>query len=242
MRFTLLMAGLLCFNLLNAQDTLKLLVDNPEPRIGDKVRLSLSFNFFTDELKNQLNDEIEMTNSSSLFGDQSDKFTRVIEFTKAGKHTVGPFRFDFNGRVITTDSIVIDVAKKLPFEEGVWIRLTSDREGNRFLIVEQLIKNKSDYSKNTDGLSYILGGEMDDKTEFVEIEEILEPGVRINYRQSNSTKRTNDSDDFAPRLLYSFKMYQIEFDEGYNETFILKKKHLKNFPKKTSFTEINISK
>ena len=237
------MAGLLCFNLLSAQDTLRLLVDNPEPRIGDKVELSFSFNFFTDELKNQLDDEVEMTNSSSVFGGQSDKFTRVIEFKRAGKHTIGPFKFDFNGRIIMTDSIVIDVAEKLPFEEGIWIRLTSDQEGNNFLIVEQLIENESDYSKNKDEFSYTVGGNMDDKTEFAEIEEVSENGVEINFRQSRSNTRTNDSDDiFAPGLSYSFKKYQIEFDNDYNGTFTLKKKHLKNFPKNTSYTEINISK
>lgn len=243
MRFIFLMAGLLCFNLLSAQDTLRLLVDNPEPRIGDEVELSFSFNFFTDDLKSQLSDEIEMTNSSSVFGGQSDKFTRVIEFKRAGKHKIGPFKFDFNGRMIMTDSIVITVAEKLPFEEGVWIRLTSDQEGNKFLIVEQLIKNQSDYSENEDGFSYTVGGKMDDNTEFVEIDEIKENGVKINFRQSRSNTRTNDSDDiFAPGLSYSFKMYQIKFDENYDGTFTLKKKHLKNFPKKTSFTEINISK
>lgn len=243
MRSILFALALLCFNLLSAQDTLKLAVDNPGPRVGDEVELSFSFDFFSDHLKSQLNSEVEMKSSLSAFGSNSDKLIRRIEFTKQGKRTIGPFKFGFNGKTLTTDSISFDVAEKLPFEEGVWIRLISDYQDNKLLIVEQLVKNESDYSDNKNGFSYTIGGKMDEKTELVEIEEVSENGLEITFRSSKSKTRTKDGGDtYAAGLTYSFKKYQIEFDESFDGPFTLKKKHLINLPKKTSFDNIVISR
>lgn len=184
-----------------------------------------------------------MTNSFSVFGDSNDKFIRVIEFMNKKKYTVGPFKFDFNGKAILTDSIIIDVVEKLPFKEGVWIRYISDNNENKFLVVEQLIKNELNYSEDKDELSFTITNKIDDKTEFVEIEEISENGIKVNLKQTKNNIRTKDSNDiFAPGLSFSFKKYQVELNESYDGTFKLKKKHLKNFPKKTSFTEIIITK
>ena len=243
MKNILLIIGILCFNLLKAQDTLKLTIDNPEPRVGDKVELSFLFNFFTEDLKGQLNDDIILSNFPDFFGSQNDNFTKTIEFTKTGFKTIGPFKFDFNGRTIITDSIIIDVAEKLPFKEGLWIRLTSDHEGGRFLIIEQLITNKSDYTQNERGTTYTIGGKLNENIEFTEIEEINEDGIKIEFRQSKSNTVTNNSEDFStPGLTYSYKKYEVKFHEEFNDTFILKKKNLKNFPKKVSFSNIEIKR
>lgn len=244
MRYLLIIAGLICLNLLNAQDTLNLTLSNPEPRVGDKVELSFSFSFFTDDLENQIDDEIVMTASSSIYGISSnDKFIRMLEFTRTGKHTIGPFKFDFNGKMIVTNSIIVNVAEELPFEEGVWIRLTSDKEGNKFLILEQLVNNTSDYSKEGNTTSYTVGGKLDENFEFAEIEPISEDGIRINFKMSKSNTRTRDNGDvYAPGLSYSFKKYQIEFDEGFDKTFVLKKKHLKYLPKNVRFSKIEIKR
>ncbi|GAB5524838.1 MAG: hypothetical protein Roseis2KO_27100 [Roseivirga sp.] len=242
MRYLSIIIGLLAFNLLSAQSTLELSIDNPEPRIGDKVELSFSFSFFIDEIRTQLSDDMVMTNAANIFGTGSDKFTRVLEFKRTGKHTVGPFKFDFNGKTIITDSINIDVAEELPFEEGLWIRLTSDQSGNKFLIVEQLVGNQSDYTEKENGFAYTVGGKLDEGTEFAEIEDLYEDGVTISFKQSRSNTRTSDQGDvFAAGLSYSFKKYKVEFDEGFNGVFTLKKKHLKNLPKKTSFKKLEIN-
>ncbi len=241
MKYLFFTIGLLCFNVLSAQDTLKLSVTNAEPRIGEKIQLSFSFEFFSDDLKSQLNDGIEMTSSMHVYGMQNDKFTRSLEFTKTGKHTIGPFTFDFNGKTIVTDSIVVNVAEKLPFKEGVWIRLISDQEGNKFLIVEQQIQNKSDVSKSKNGFSQTVGGKLDDKAEFVEIMDVSEPTIKISFRLGNVNTRMNDEDMLAPGFTYSLKKYVVTLDEDYDGDFTLTKKHLKNLPKKTPFTEIEIT-
>ena len=242
-KFLLLITGLFCFNFLSAQDTLKLTLDNYEPRVGDKVELSFSFNFFTDELKNQLADDVEMINSSSVFGNRSPKLIRVLKFSKPGKHTVGPFKFEFNGKKIVTDSIVVDVAEKLPYEEGVWVRLTTDNKGNKYLIVEQLIQNKSNFSKKKKTSSFTVGGDLGDGEEFAEVDKISEKGINFIFRSSRTNTRTKDDESlFGIGLSYSYKKYKIDFDDSFMGEFTLKKKHFKNLPRKKSFDSIIITR
>ncbi|UTW63223.1 hypothetical protein KFE98_03440 [bacterium SCSIO 12741] len=243
MRIPLLIITLLCGNLLSAQDTLSLELDNPAPRVGDKVEMSFPLDFLTDEIKGQLGEQIEMTHRSSAYGSQSDDFTQVVKFPEEGTYTVGPFHFEFNGKTWITDSITLNVAEKLPFEEGVWIRLIEDQEGNKFIIVEQLIQNKSDFSASKNQFSYTMGGVMDENTQFVEIDEISEEGISIDFTQSRSnTRREKEDDIFAPGLSYSFKKYKIKFSDDFEGTFVLQKKHLKNGPKKFKFSDISISR
>lgn len=243
MRNILLIIGLVSINIANAQDTLMLSLDNSSPRVGDKVELSFSFDFFTRDFADQMSDDIIVSNSSSIFGAASDDFMRTLEFTQTGTQTIGPFKFDINGKTILTDSITIDVAKALPFKEGAWMRITSDPEGNKYLIIEQLIKNESNYAETDNGYTYSVGGEMNEKTEFAELGEIYEEGLSINFRQSKSNTRTNDDEDiFAPGLSYSYKRYHIETTDRFSGTFALKKSHFKNLPKKAYATDLVITK
>jgi hypothetical protein len=222
MKHLLLFIGLIISNLLSAQDTLKLMLNRPAPRVGDEVELSFSLNFLTEDLKRQLNDEIELGNSPYAYSGIKDAFLKTIQFNSPGKHTIGPFQFNFNGKSIITDSIVVDVAQKLPFEKGVWVRVVSDADGKQYIIIEQLSRNL---------------------TNLAELKAIAEKGIEISYAASISSSRRRESEDKSgPKLSYSYKKYRIDFSDDFNEPFILKKEHFSNFPKKAEFKEIAVSK
>lgn len=238
MKHLFLFFALLFFGTVNAQDTLKLKINNPAPRVGDEIEISFSLEFITQEIENQIKGDVIVSNDF-YYGTNPDYFRKTLEFTKAGEQTVGPFKFDFNGKTFVTDSVTISVDKKLPFEEGVWIRVAQDGYGQKYLIIEQLIGNKSDYKKEKDGFSYTAGGEKDDNIEFADLDKENIDEVSIGNSQSMENTRTAEGADiFAPGLRYSFKKYTYTVSDRFEGTFSFKKKHFKNLPKKAYFNDL----
>lgn len=239
MKNHLLFLSLFFFNLLNAQDTLHLSINNEVPRVDDKIKISFSTDFLTDEINNQLNtNEIELKKSFSSYHGSINKLENEFSFKKEGRHTIGPFNFKFNGDTLTTDSLVIEVAEKLPSTEGVWVRFTHTSNGS-LLIVEQFLKTKKKESKDTHhSFSRSVTGGSDEESIYTEVKLISEDGIKIKFKQSKTTTSTLLGKDFS----YSFKMYKVEFNDDNTEPFILKKKHFNNFPKKTSYEEITLKK
>ena len=212
-------------------DTVKIEIDNAAPRVGDKVELSFDIQFLNDEIQKQLPHGVKLEATTSTFGEQTSKLKKVINFEKSGSYTVGPFSFEFNGRKIVTDSIEVNVAEALPFKEGVWVRYI-ETPTEKYIIVEQLLGNKSDYKKTDNGFSYTVGG-VSDKAEVVEIIENPATGLEIRMKRSVTTTKTKEGDIFTPGLTYSFKKYEITMSSEFKGNFKLKEKHLKNVPKKT---------
>lgn len=238
MKNLFLIIALVSATCVNAQDTLKLKINNPAPRVGDEIELSFSLELITEEIEKQLNGDIIVSNDS-FFGMNSDYFRKTLEFTKAGVQTVGPFQFDFNGKTFVTDSVTVSVEKKLPFEEGVWIRVAQDGYGQKYLIIEQLIGNKSDYKKEKDGFSYTAGGEKDENIEFADLDEENIAEVSIGNSQSMENTRTAEGAEiFAPGLRYSFKKYTYTVSDRFEGTFSFKKQHFKNLPKRAYFNDL----
>lgn len=243
MKYLLITFTLLLFASISAQDTLKLKISNREPRVGDELELSFSFDFFTNEINSQFKSDIEMSKSNSIYGNQNDEFTRIIAFKTVGQHVVGPFKFDFNGGKIVTDSIIVDVIEKLPFEEGLWIRLATDQYGSKYLIVEQLIQNVSDKNQKKRGASYTVGGVMSDDQEFVEITGIDTEQLNVFFKQSSTTTIIKDNaTEFDEGLSFSYSIYEIEFMYAFKGKYVLQRKNLKNLPKKSPFKELIIER
>lgn len=225
---------------IQAQDTLKLKINNPQPRVGESVDLSFSMSFFADEIALQLDTGIKITNEVSMFISNPDIFGKTLIFNNIGQYIIGPFEFDFNSKHFVTDSIIVNVAPKLPMEEGVWVRYV-ESNGTKYIILEQLIRNKSDLKKKKDGYSYTVGGKMDKKDEFVELVEEPENGVHINSNYSSkSNKIDKNADPTNPGFSYSYVKYEISSDESYKGVFKLRKKYFTNLPKKAKIEEIEI--
>lgn len=237
----------ICFlnslNLIAQQETLKLKLDNYEPRVGENVKLSFDFEFFTKSFEQQLNPNIIIVDNLSLMGLNESEFSKTIKFPKAGNTTVGPFKFNINGKDYVTDSISLRVLDKLPFKEGFWCRLVTDNHGNKFLILEQYTQNEITYTKTKDGFSVSEKVKKGAPSDPVEIVKIQEKGIEINFAYSSSSTVHPDDFDFSkPGMSYSIKKYQIVFDEDFSGSFTLSVNHLKNLPKQFSFDDILITR
>lgn len=201
-------------------DTLKIEIDNAAPRLGEDIILSFDMKFLNDEIEKQLPKGVEIGNSS-VFNLTNGELRKTVSFEKIGKYVLGPFSFEFNGKRIVTDSIEVNVAEALPFEEGVWVRYV-ETAAERYIIIEQLTK----YTKTE------LGAAFGNKNEFVELIDNLALGLNTNRNHSSTSTKHKDGDILSPVFFYTFKKYVITTTEEFKGKFKLKEKHLKNLPKK----------
>jgi len=223
-----------------AQDTLSLNIDNPEPRVGDPVTLTLDIEFLTEEIKTQLADDVQMHGNFSAYSYDADVLKRVLKFNKTGKQYIGPFNFEFNGKKYVTDSIEVNVAEKLPFREGVWVRYVQ-ANGKKYIILEQLIENKSDAKRSKNGYSYTVGGTKSSRAEFADIEAMPEKGVSIRMNSSSSyTVQPEGADPSSAGFSYSFKKYEVSMGSSSDAVYVLKSSHFNNLPRKTKIEPIEI--
>ncbi|PHR74659.1 MAG: hypothetical protein COA67_00900 [Lutibacter sp.] len=242
-RITLLLFTICSLNAIG-QEKLKIEIDNPEPRVGQKVIFSFNLDFFTKYLKPELGTSIELTNSTSINGIKSKGFERIIIFREAKKHKVGPFEFEFNGKNYITNSIEINVLPKLPFESGLWIRLT-ESNGQKYLILEQLISNVSNKkdNKNGTGYSHTIGGVKAKGVEFAKLKENLTNKLDLsNYSSSSYGLRPEDAELFDVGFSYSIKKYKVKFNNNFKNKYILTKKDIINLPKNQKVEKITLKK
>jgi hypothetical protein len=224
-----------CFS----QETLKLKINNPQPRVGQSVSLNFDIRFFTDFIESQIEREGKIETATSYTS--TNNFERNLVFQEAGVHTIGPLRFNINNIDYVTDTLVITVIEPLLPQEGLWIRLV-EQNGRKYMLVEQMIANESNFQEKENGFSYTVGGELNEGKEFAELVDVSVKGVRFNFRNSSTRSvRSEGAKMFEPGFSYSYKKYDIEFDDSFSGELKLSKKHFINFPAKTKLEKILIT-
>ncbi len=220
-----------------SQEFFNISVDNPNPRVGDIVKLTFEIDPFKKELETQIPDGVIVTSSKDIFGMSDNNLSKSLEFEKAGEYMIGPFIFELNDSIYITDSVKIVVSPRLPFEPGVWVRYY-EQDGKRFLVLEQYTEVNTKVKKTRKETTYYTGGDLDD---FTSIKVNPQEGVSISSgRSMSTTKREKGADAFTSGLRYSRKVYEITFDSSFNGTFKLKKEHFEDFPRKTDLDVILI--
>ncbi len=147
MKKTVLLFLVFCSLSVLGQKKLNIEIDNPAPRVGQRVNFSINSDFLNDYFKEEFGDKVEFTGGKTVFGMQLNDFGRDIIFNEAKRYQIGPFNFEFNGVKYTTNTIEVNVIPKLPMKDGLWLRHTVF-EGQNYLILEQLIRNESPKSDN----------------------------------------------------------------------------------------------
>jgi len=226
----IILAALKCY----AQD-IKIHLNNPQPRVGQVVSLSIDVSFLDTIFNLNMDSSIQMTNSYYGF----NNLNKTLTFKDTGDFLIGPFSVEINGRTYTSDSIKVNVLPALPIEEGVWVRSVKFKDAD-YLIIEQMIKNKPNKRK---GNTMSLGGIQADKDDFAKIVEKPEDGVKIRFRSSNLQTVNDNIEMFDLKAIgftYMMKIYVVEFDNDFTEGFELTKKYIENLPRKTNIGNIKI--
>ncbi|HYG36991.1 MAG TPA: hypothetical protein VD908_00165 [Cytophagales bacterium] len=240
-RNSLIILFLSLSTLCRAQDSISISIENPQPRVEEKVVLSIDLQFLTKRIAEKLGSKITLTNINSIHGIESTDFDRIITFHEPGDYIVGPFLFNIDGKQYLSNAIKVQVIEKLPVQEGIWVRYI-ETGGERMIIVEQMINNKSDYKKTKKGYSMTMGGVKGDE-EFAELMEESYKGYKIISSSSNSsTVREEGKDLFTPGFSYRFKSYGLELLPDYQGPIIISEKDFQNFPSKYKMTPIKIEK
>ncbi len=194
-------------------------VDYNEPRIGQTVVIQLDPTFFNSFiLKNIPKGLVEKKRYTA------DKvFKYPLEAKKTGEYYIGPFEFEFNDKILTTDSIKINIVEALPLKEGLWIR-NYNHENEHLVIIEEYSKEQKDF-------------EFEDY-HFVELNEILSNDLRITLTSSFSSIVNSNSRKSVSNLVYNRAIYSIQ-----NKTtvdLILTKQFFNGLPKRFRLEEIVI--
>ncbi|MBF8151237.1 hypothetical protein ITJ86_15110 [Winogradskyella sp. F6397] len=231
------------FSIMNvfAQEKLEIKIDNPQPRVGQKIILSIEDKFLDDYIQGEIDDQIEFTGSQSIYGFHSSGINRVIIFNKAKTYKIGPLNFELNGKKYTTNVIEVDVLKELPIEEGLWLRQT-EFEGEQYLILEQMIVNESNKTEDENGgISETIGGVKPDHIEYAELNEDISDGIVLsNYSSASHTISSNKTNFLDVGLSYSIKKYKITYDENYNGSYSISKKDITNLPEVSDLGNIQL--
>jgi len=226
------------------QEKLNIEINNPEPRVEQKVTFSFKLNFFIDYIIDELGPDVEYTNETSFGEIQSDAFERIIQFKEVKKHKIGPFEFEFNGKKYITNTIELNVIPKLPLENGLWLRIV-EFNGERQLILEQLISNESDKkdNENTNGYSHTIGGVKPKELEFAELHENLIQGIELsNYSSATNTLKPEGGGLFDIGFSYSIRKYTIDVTENFIGSYFITEKDFTNLPEKFDIGKIQIEK
>ncbi len=225
------------------QSNLKIEIDNPEPRVGESVVFSINIDFLKDNLQEKLGSEIELTRSTSVHGMQSDDFERVIVFNKVGLNKVGPFEFEFNGKKYVTNQIEVNVLPKIVLEENVIVRI-AELNGQKYIVIEQLVKNIAKTEQNEFGeTTTYLGGLAPDNFEFVKLNEEMKRSIELDdFNSSSETLMPENSKYGELGYTYSKISYKINFSKDFKGEYILSEKDFINLPKNYKLKPIIIKR
>lgn len=213
------------------QEKVKINIGNPSPRVGDKISFIINIDFFNSFLKKNL-EQKSLVQKEPSYGFFSKTLSREIIFKEAKEYTIGPFKFEFNGKKYITNSIIVKVLPELPKKTGLWVRYAKS-DDEQYIIIEQLIKNVP--NKPNDGseeYTHYLGGVKPDDKEFAKLNTKLTKGIQLSQNGS-MTKTVNDGIENINTLGFSYSRikYKVEFDKDFKGRYKISDKDFNNLPK-----------
>ena len=124
-------------------------------------------------------------------------------------------------------------------KEGLWLRLV-EVEGEQYLILEQLISNKSDRRVESDGsMHHTIGGVMPEGKAFASLKSQVAPGVYLsNYSSTSKGVQPEGAELFDPGFSYSIKKYRVSFDDDFKGKYLLTKYDFEGLPKKCDIGKV----
>jgi hypothetical protein len=165
-----------------------------------------------------------------------------VSFQTAGTHVLGPFEFEFNGTLYKTDSLIVEVDEKLPFEEGVWLRYVKGPKGKLYLLLEQYI---SEDSKNAIAPQPSTDPFFPNNEGYVSFKKFQNKGITLAEGLTRWRTRFPDLEQRSVKfeqLNYMFRIYKVELAKRFSRPFEITSELIENLPKNISFTPVIIQR
>jgi hypothetical protein len=117
----------------NSQN-LRLIIDNPLPRINQEI--SFSYIYTNSEIENRFEANIDNAGENNLITGNIKINDSIISGSQIN---LGPIQIKYNGKYIKSDSLTVKVFDALPdTNQGIWINHVII-EGSIFIIIEQRV-------------------------------------------------------------------------------------------------------
>lgn len=133
-------------SMLAIPQTLNLKISSPQPRLKEKVEISLDINYVRAQI---FKTEIGKFEVAEDIGNSNENLMimKVVALVK-GKQSMGPLAFTMNGTKYTTNKIEYEVIESLPkVDKGLWFRKVVTSDTTFCIIIEQRIPANSKVTK-----------------------------------------------------------------------------------------------
>jgi hypothetical protein len=118
--------------------TLELKISSPQPRLKEKIEVSLDINWVRAQIfKTEFG---KFTAAEEIGNTDANLMVMKVNAVRKGKQSMGPLYFTMNGTKYTTTKIEYDVIDALPnVDKGLWFRKVMTSDTTFCIIIEQRI-------------------------------------------------------------------------------------------------------
>ena len=133
-------------SMLAIPQTIELKISSPQPRLKEKVELSLDINYVRAQIFKTEVGKFEI--AEDLGNTDANLMIMKVNALKKGKQSIGPLSFTMNGTKYSTNKIEYEVIEALPkVDKGLWFRKVMTSDSTLCVIIEQRIPANSKVKK-----------------------------------------------------------------------------------------------
>jgi BatD DUF11 like domain len=224
---------LLWIALAGGAQNVKISVDNTEPRVGQEFTLTFEADFFSDLLHKAISDSIGFDTSDANKDLTSTMFARY-----KGPMTVGPFKFEFNGKQYWSNTVHLNVLEGLDGKKGVWLRKIKIDEKD-YLLLEQIVLLTPIVTTSANTWNTEWKNKEENLAELIQ----KPKGEDIEFYETRSGMggKPDKTRDYPPEVSYAYKFYQIKKGPKFKGPLKLTEKNFRKLPPGANVSPIEIN-
>ncbi len=214
-------------SLLRIPQKLELRLSSLQPRINERVEMSIEFNHLRANLIKSLRNKFALYDGMNFSNENYLKINIVPK--KVGRDSIGPLQFTFDNTIYSTNKIYYEVVEGLPKKNnGVWVRVFRINDSTLNMVIEQRIPAFEKVKKKGNSTSYTTEAESELAVKFIGKPKGLE------YISSfSNTEYDNYLDENGENVSFFYSYESLTFNINSNfEGYRLTDKDFANYPKK----------
>ncbi len=207
-------------------------LNNPYPRVGHEFEVNIALSFLEDIILDGLDSSLTVINSE--LGETKLKLVAP----DTGQLMIGPYKFMFNGKEISTDTLCINISESLGVEQGLWIRIYSTEKWD-YIILEEIANAKWINENGIKIPTHTLDIPKSDKAILIDDKKRNLSFTMIEGRYLPLTE--NMKNDYTTEITYySREIYIVDNPDNINIT--IDSKNIKNKPKNVFISDDSLLK
>jgi hypothetical protein len=225
-------------SLLSIPGKLELSISTPQPRLGEKFKITLDDTYLKAQIFKSAIGKIQF---SEDINNPDAGMVLYVNALEKGKNTIGPLEFIVNGTKYTTNKIGYEVIDPLPnTDKGIWIRKVNITDSTFCLIIEQRIPAKPKTTVNKgNSVTYSTEPEYTTILKFKESYSIKGLSGRNSYSNTDYGYFM-DADGKQKKYLSAYSVYYFKIEDKTDQILITRDK-FDNIPGDYNFQPILVN-